>query len=243
MANRASTLMRSIGYARVSTREQADVSNALEQQIERLKAAGAGEIFNDVDSGSKDKRPAFNEVMELVRSHLIDEVVVTRLDRLTRSLPTLRKALDTFRESGVNLRALDDSIDMKTAAGKFHLNMLGALAEMEVDRLSERVRHGWQHLRDRKIAMNPPFGYAKIDDRHQLNHRPFLCLLEGHQERSKAQIAPETPPLKSGGFLTRTVRPVRLSAHGEACGRIIQSTPSPKLSHCCYNILVLRCFC
>lgn len=183
--------MQIIGYARVSSREQSENSHALEQQIERLKAAGVGDIRFDVDSGSKDKRLAFNEVMNLVRSRAINEVVVTRLDRLTRSLPTLRKALDTFRESGVNLRALDDSVDMRTAAGKFHLNMLGALAEMEVDRLSERVKHGWQHLRDRKVAMHPPFGYCKIDDSHHLDHQPFLCLLDTHQERSKAQIARE----------------------------------------------------
>lgn len=120
--------------------------------------------------------------MDLVRAKEIDEVVVTRLDRLTRSLLTLRKALDVFRENDVNLRALDDSIDLSTAAGKFHLNMLGALAEMEVDRLSERVKHGWAHLRDRKVAMNAPFGYMKVDDRHKLDHIPFLCLLSSRPE-------------------------------------------------------------
>lgn len=180
-----------VGYARVSSREQAENSHALEQQIARLEAAGASEILFDIDSGSKDQRPEFNRLLRLIHSCNCDEVVVTRLDRLTRSLPTLRKVLDEFRNSSVNLRALDDSIDLSTAAGKFHLNMLGALAEMEVDRLSERVRHGWQHLRDRKIAMNSPFGYIKVNDRHCLDHAPFLCSIDGKQEKSKAVIARE----------------------------------------------------
>lgn len=183
--------MRIVGYARVSSREQSENSHALEQQIARLEAAGCSEIFTDVESGSRDQRADFNRVINLVRTRECDEVVVTRLDRLTRSLPTLRKVLDEFRSAGVNLRALDDSIDLSTAAGKFHLNMLGALAEMEVDRLSERVRHGWQHLRDKKVAMNSPFGYIKRNDRHELDHAPFLCLLEDRTEKSRAAIASE----------------------------------------------------
>ncbi|WP_416667827.1 fdxN element excision recombinase XisF [Egbenema bharatensis] len=169
--------MRIIGYARVSSREQAENSHALEQQIERLKAAGATEILSDVESGTNNDRIAFNQVIDLVKSRAVDGVIVTRLDRLTRSLPTLRVVVNQFQHTSVNLCALDDNINLSTAAGKFHLNILGSLAEMEVDRLSERVRHGWSHLRDRKVAMNPPFGYTKVDDRHKLDHSPFLSLL------------------------------------------------------------------
>lgn len=181
--------MQAYGYARVSTREQADSSHALEQQIARLEASGAIEILFDVDSGSKDNRPSFNQLMSKVRLGQVSTVIITRLDRLTRSLITLRKTLDEFNKFGVTLIALDDSIDTSTAAGKFHLNMLGALSEMEVDRLSERVRHGWQHLRSRKVAMNPPFGYIKVEDGHQLDHKLFLCLVSDRTECSRAEIA------------------------------------------------------
>lgn len=178
-----------IGYARVSTREQSENSHALEQQIARLKAAGATEIYSDVESGSKNSRPKFKQLIADCKLGRISEVIVTRLDRLTRSLVTLRKTIDQLKDAGVSLVALDDSIDTSTAVGKFHLNMLGSLAEMEVDRLSERVRHGWKHLRDRKVAMNPPFGYCKINDKHTLDHQKFLCLLSDRTELSKAEIA------------------------------------------------------
>ncbi|MFN5753469.1 MAG: recombinase family protein, partial [Pseudanabaena sp.] len=130
-----------IGYARVSTREQSENSHALEQQIARLKAAGATEIYSDVESGSKNSRPKFKQLIADCKLGRISEVIVTRLDRLTRSLVTLRKTVDEFNLAKVGLVALDDAIDTTTAAGKFHLNMLGSLAEMEVDRLSERVKH------------------------------------------------------------------------------------------------------
>jgi len=178
-----------IGYARVSSREQSENSHALEQQIARLRAAGAKDIYTDIESGSKNSRPKFKQLITDCKLGKISEVIVTRLDRLTRSLVTLRKTVDQFKDSGVVLRALDDSIDTSTAAGKFHLNMLGSLAEMEVDRLSERVLHGWQHLRDRKVAMNPPFGYIKVDDKHTLDHQKFLCLLSDRSELSKAELA------------------------------------------------------
>jgi DNA invertase Pin-like site-specific DNA recombinase len=80
-----------VGYARVSSREQAVDSHALEQQIARLEAAGATKIFQDIQSGSRDDRPALNELMDLVHNRKIDEVIITRIDRLARSLTKLRE--------------------------------------------------------------------------------------------------------------------------------------------------------
>lgn len=177
------------GYARVSTLEQAENSHALEQQVARLKAAGAEIIETEVASGSKRDRPVLLALVPRLREG--DTLFLTRFDRLTRSLVQLRKLVEHFQEHKVSVVALDDPIDYASSAGKFHLNMLGALAEMEVDRLSERTRHGWQHLRSKAVAMNPPLGYRKQDDRHVLDHEPFLCLLDSKEERSLAQIARE----------------------------------------------------
>lgn len=129
--------------------------------------------------------------MELVRSGMVQEVIITRLDRLARSLLTLRKALDEFQASGVNLKALDDSIDLQSAAGKFHINLLGAVAEMESDRLSERIKHGWNHFRSHKSAIHSPLGYTTIEERHELDVFPFLCLRVERLEKSKFDIARE----------------------------------------------------
>lgn len=180
---------RVIGYSRVSTREQSENSRALEQQQARLTQAGAEEIFTDVESGRRDDRASFNSMMELIRKGSIKEIIITRLDRLTRSLPTLRKTIEEIQKYRVNLRALDDAIDLSTAAGKFHLNILGSLAEMESDRLSERVKHGWQHVRNQEIPVNVPFGYCKLDNKLQLDTTPFLCLIEERSVLTSANIA------------------------------------------------------
>ena len=105
------------GYARVSSREQAENSHALEQQIARLKASGVEKIYCDVDSGAKNSRKDFNRMLSDIRLGLMSDVTITRLDRLTRSLVTMRKTLDIFAECKTPLIALDDSIDTSTAAG------------------------------------------------------------------------------------------------------------------------------
>lgn len=74
--------MRFIVCDRVSSREQAENSHALEQQLARLKAAGATEIITDVESGSKNDRLGFNCSMQIVPFRGCDQVVITRLDRL-----------------------------------------------------------------------------------------------------------------------------------------------------------------
>ena len=92
--------MRILGYSRVSKREQAEGTHALEQQIARLEKAGAIEIYTDIQSGTRDDRRQFNQVMELVKSKHIDEVIVTRIDRPGRSLLSVLDILPDLKVQG-----------------------------------------------------------------------------------------------------------------------------------------------
>lgn len=167
-----------VGYARVSSREQAVDSHALEQQIARLKAAGATEIFQDIQSGSKHNRPALKELMTSISEGKIHEVIITRIDRMARSLPKLRECIEIFVNLGVNLRVLDQEIDLTTSQGKLMVNLLGSLAEWETDLLSERVRHGKKYRRNKQVANESyPWGYKIVNDKYQLNESQFLCLI------------------------------------------------------------------
>jgi predicted site-specific integrase-resolvase len=168
-----------VGYARVSTREQAVDSKALEQQSARLRAAGATEIFTDIQSGKKDNRPALKELLSLVKEGKIKEVISTRIDRVARSLVKLRECIDIFVEAGTNLRFLDQQMDLNTSQGKLLANILGALAEWEVDLLSERVRHGKRYRRSQELVCDCyPWPYEIVDGKYHLIDQPFLCLLE-----------------------------------------------------------------
>jgi site-specific DNA recombinase len=191
---RSTDIPRVVGYARVSTREQAENFAALDQQIARLEAAGVERVLVDVESGREGKeadRPQFQQIMQWVKDGVVEKVVITRLDRLSRSLPTLRKALDEFQKAECVVLALDDNLDISTAAGKFHVNMLGAMAEMESDRLSERINRGKEYFRKMKRASHAPFGYVVRDYAHVVDRTPFLCLLEERQEYSRADLGRE----------------------------------------------------
>ncbi|WP_375470160.1 recombinase family protein [uncultured Nostoc sp.] len=172
-----------IGYARVSSREQAEDTNALEQQIARLKDAGAKHILTDIEKGKKDDRTQYQELMRLVEAGKIRTVFITRIDRITRSLPTLRKIVDVLQKYDVNLVILDQKMDLSTPQGKLMLNMLGVLAEWEVDLLSERIKRGKEHQRKQVWANGScPFGLVVIDHQYFLDLTPFLCLLTDRPE-------------------------------------------------------------
>jgi site-specific DNA recombinase len=196
--------MRRLGYARVSSVEQALDSHALEQQIERLKLAGATEVYVDVESGYKNrKRLELEKVMQMVKNQECDEVIITRLDRLSRKGIQSFMIFDEFVQCGVILRALDEPFDLTTSVGKMTAGLLAVFAQHHSDQKSEAVKHGWQHLRNREVAMQPPFGYCKLGDRFALDHTPFLCRLDTQQELSKASIAQE---IIEAFFDTQTLR-------------------------------------
>ena len=181
-----------IGYCRVSSREQSENSSALEQQIARVKAAGAEDVLVDIESARasrEDERIEFKRLITLVKGRQVEKVIITRFDRLSRSLPTLRKTVDMFQESGVALVALDNAVDMSTSDGKFQVQLMGALAEMESDRLSERIKHGHAYFRKQKKASHPPFGYITQDFKHVVDRTPFVCLLETQAELSKFDLS------------------------------------------------------
>jgi DNA invertase Pin-like site-specific DNA recombinase len=172
-----------IGYARVSSREQAEDTNALEQQISRLKDAGAKHILTDVEKGKKDDRIQYQELIRLVEAGKVRTVLITRIDRITRSLPTLRKIVDLFQKYDVNLVILDQKLDLSTPQGKLMLNMLGLLAEWEVDLLSERIKRGKEHQRKQLWANGScPFGLITFNHQYYLDRTPYLCLLTDKPE-------------------------------------------------------------
>ena len=120
-----------VGYARVSTPADVESSQVLEQQVERLKGEGATEIFADIGSSMAEDRSQFNLMMDLIGAGEVQEVIVTRIDRLTRSLTQLGHFMTVVENSGVNLRILDQGLDLRTPTGKLMAHLLGTVAEWE----------------------------------------------------------------------------------------------------------------
>lgn len=126
-----------IGYARVSSSGQ-----SLEVQRDQLLAAGCTRIFEEKRSGlSQDGREQLALALDYVRDG--DVLIVTRLDRLARSITDLRQIVDRLTAKEVGFRALQQGdLDTSTSNGRLMLNMLGAFAEFESDLRRERQREG-----------------------------------------------------------------------------------------------------
>ena len=123
------------GYARVSSDDQ-----DLSIQIDALEAAGC-EVRKEKASGIKlDGRSELQLLMEFMRAG--DELYVTRIDRLARSIADLQSIVVRLKEKGVALKATEQPIDTSTAAGKAFLDMLGVFAEFETNLRRERQMEG-----------------------------------------------------------------------------------------------------
>lgn len=126
-----------VGYARTSTTDQ---KAGLEAQLRDLQAAGCTKIFREEISSVADKRPELEKALEWVREG--DILVVTKLDRLARSVADLVTIMAKLREKGVELRILTMNLDTATPTGKLMLNLLGSIAEFERELMLERQREG-----------------------------------------------------------------------------------------------------
>lgn len=143
-----------IGYGRVSTRDQnPDV------QEDALKKAECDQIFIDKASGKLASRPELDKALIAARQG--DEFVITKLDRLGRSLKNLIELSERFQEQGVNLVVIDQSIDTSSPMGRMFFQILGAIAEFERALTMERTRDGLAAARargrvgGRKKALKP----------------------------------------------------------------------------------------
>jgi DNA invertase Pin-like site-specific DNA recombinase len=125
-----------IGYARVSTIDQ-----NLEIQEAALKAAGADVIRSEKRSGTSTVgREELNIILQFLRP--VDTLMVTRIDRLARSIGDLQDIVRTVKAKGAALKATEQPIDTSTAAGKAFLDMLGVFAEFETNLRRERQLEG-----------------------------------------------------------------------------------------------------
>lgn len=125
-----------IGYARTSTLEQIA---GLEAQREALKAIGCERLYEE-QASSVGPREALREALGYVREG--DVLIVTKLDRLARSVRHLGEIVEDLEKRKVGLRVLDLGLDTTNATGKLMLNVLGAVAQFEREMMLERQREG-----------------------------------------------------------------------------------------------------
>ena len=127
------------GYARVSSRGQAD-GFGLDVQREKLLAAGAGEVREDVFTGTEMHRPAWDALMGELKAG--DTLVVAKLDRIARTAAGGCEAVRSLVERGVSVRVLNMGLVEDTPVGRMMLTVMFAMAEFERDMIVERMADG-----------------------------------------------------------------------------------------------------
>lgn len=149
-----------IGYARTSTTDQ---KAGLEAQLRDLDAAGCTKLFQEELSSVATKRPQLDAALDYVREG--DTLIVTKLDRLARSVADLVAITEALRAKGVSLRILAMNLDTATPTGKLMLNLLGSIAEFERELMLERQREGIAKAKaEGKYKGRTPTARAKSQD-------------------------------------------------------------------------------
>jgi len=165
-------------YCRVSTDEQAREGVSLDEQQDRLKAycraMGWDEIpllfIDDGYSAKNLDRPQLNKLLKEVDKGTISRILVTKLDRLSRRLLDLLKLIDTFQDRKVSFISISESFDTNTPSGRLTLQVLGAVAEFERERIRERVFDNMLHAANQgKWLTQSPYGYDLINKELVIN--------------------------------------------------------------------------
>ena len=147
-------------YARVSTSNgHQDPEMQLRELREFVERRGWNITREYVDkgiSGSKDSRPALNQLMADAGRRRFDAVVVWRFDRFARSVSHLLRALENFQALGVDFISLSENVDTSTPTGKMIFTVLGAVAELERSLIVERVKAGLRNAKAKGKHLGRP---------------------------------------------------------------------------------------
>jgi DNA invertase Pin-like site-specific DNA recombinase len=172
------------GYGRVSTRDQRP-----EAQHDALLAAGCDEVFIDTASGKLARRPELEKAL-LSANRAGDQMVITKLDRLGRSLEHLIDLSKLLDARGVDLVVLDQGIDTSNAVGRLFFQIIGAIAEFEHSLMSERTMDGLAaaRARGRTGGQKPKLGPRQVKLAREMYEEVGP---DGKRRHTVAQIAAE----------------------------------------------------
>lgn len=161
------------GYARVSTTGQAKDGNSLDAQIFALQNAGADKIFSDIFSGTKNNRPQLDKLLKIIQQG--DTLIITKLDRIARSLIQGIQLIDDLSNKGITIEVLNLGTIDNSPTGKLIRNIMLCFSEFEHDMIIQRTQEGKVIARQ-----NPNFrdGRPKKFKREQIDHA--LELLNDH---------------------------------------------------------------
>ncbi len=163
---------RAVGYIRVSTEGQAEEGVSLAAQRAKLEAFAIAADLELVaireDAGVSAKtlaRPGLQAALADLREGRADALLVTKLDRLTRSVGDLGSLLERYFAERFSLLSIADSVDTRTAGGRLVLNVLTSVAQWEREAIGERTRDALRHLKAQGVRIGgEALGWRRTDE-------------------------------------------------------------------------------
>ena len=163
--------MRAALYARVSTEDQAKEGFSIAAQVKRLNAyckargwAVAGEYVDEGHSGRSIERPAYKSMMSEIDKW--DVLLVLKMDRIHRNSINFTLMMNVLKDSGKEFNSMQESFDTTTAMGRFVMDIIQRIAQLESEQIGERVKVGMtQKAKKGKglLGFPAPYGYAWDD--------------------------------------------------------------------------------
>lgn len=158
-------------YTRVSTEDQAKEGFSLDAQLERLrfyaKAQGwkvAGEYVDEGHSGRTTKRPQYTRMMEEIQRW--DTLLVLKMDRIHRNSRNFMAMMDHLRKQKREFASVTESLDTSTAMGRFVMDIIQRIAQLESDQIGERTHTGMEEKARQQggsLGKPAPFGYRYLE--------------------------------------------------------------------------------
>lgn len=168
------------GYARVSSKGQAKDGNSIEAQTDALVAAGAIEVYTDVYTGTTTDRPELKRLLNELRPG--DTLVVTKLDRIARSVQQGISLIEELANKGVRINVLNMGIMDNSPTGRLIRNVMLSFAEFERDLLMQRTRDGKEVARTKSGYRE---GRPKKYSQAQMDHA--MALLDAGHSQSQVE--------------------------------------------------------
>ena len=170
------------GYARVSTKGQARDGNSLEAQTKELLSNGASEVISDAYTGSVMDRPELDRLLKRLKKG--DTLMVTKLDRIARSLTQGIELINGLIERGIRVHVLNMGVMDNSPTGQLIRNVMLAFAEFERNMIMQRTREGKQIARTKEGYRE---GRPKKYGKQQMDHAMQLL-----QDHSYSQVSEMT---------------------------------------------------
>ena len=183
-------------YARVSTEEQADQGYSLAAQLQMLRdfcevfdMEIAGEYIDDGYSGTNTRRPAYRRMFSSDERKKWDALVVIKMDRIHRNSKNFMLMIEDLSKNGQSFFSTTERIDTTTAVGRFAMDVIQRIAQLESEQIGERTKFGMVQKAEQKdgvMGFQPPYGYSvedgeliSMDDEQIIVRRIFQSYLDG----------------------------------------------------------------